>query len=642
MKTRIIAHLGQSEILLPSLIAEALAANDRAKLRMSVLQAVAQQARRPGGPVPDLVVEARAAGLDAQALRGLVLGARAGPGELVAAPGLDRLKADLVADGEAMIAPLAAADPAAGAAATARLERVAADLAAPGPDQIALADIAHLTAAPHDRDDDTLHRLVMDLHREINRLAAACAEETVAGARAHGLTYADRPLVEAFMRGVDATRGLKFDHPGLDTLATRVGERLVLQNDIGTTDAHVLVVAVARDQVTVTYSDVHRSRAQFFIGLLDGFPVLWSGLEQARAAGLGEGGAFYLVTGRLVGDVAAQAAFLEALGASLVFLIDWNRARKILRTLLGKGDAVRVLERAARMRVGHRAFLELGGAELVAAAVRHAAPTRIGFGERLDDVLGREAALDFVVGVLAIATETLQEGRSLRLANNAVEAELARHLDRSDSRLLAVAVRQAGLAREVAARIAADLAERVAGRPGQGPALAALARRIEVKADRIAVEARAAARRFNAGEAIARLVDTVEEAIDELEQAAFLASLIDRDTDTTVLRELAGLCEAVVSAAEAAAVGIDAAADVPEGRRADSDDALAAAARLSELEHACDASERALTALVLRGDGPARVLIGPLELARALERASDRLAAAGHLVRTHVLAHLSA
>ncbi|MDC7789686.1 hypothetical protein PQJ75_29600 [Rhodoplanes sp. TEM] len=642
MKTRIIEHLGQSDILLPSLIAEALAANDRAKLRMSVLQAAAQHARRPGGPAPDLAAEARAAGLDPQGLRGLVLGARSGPGEVVAAPGLDRLKAGLVADGEAMIAPIAAADPAAGAAATARLARVSVDLAAPGPDQIALAAIAHLTAAPHDPDDDTLHRLVMDLHREINRLAAACAEETVAGARAHGLADADRPLVEAFMCGVESTRGLKFDHPGLDTLATRVGERLVLQNDIGTTDAHVLVVAVTRDEVTVTYSDVHRPRAQFFTGLLDGFPVRWSGLEPARAAGLGEGAAFYLVTGRLAGDPAAQAAFLEALGASLVFLIDWNRARKILRTLLGKGDAVRVLERAARMRVGHRAFLELGGAELIAAAVRHAAPTRIGFGERLDDVLGRAAALDFVVGVLAIATETLREGRSLRLANNAVEAELARHLDRSDSQLLAVAVRQAGLAREIAARIAADLAERIAGRPGQGTALTAHARRIEVKADRIAVEARAAARRLNAGETIARLVDTVEEAIDELEQAAFLASLIDRGTDTAVLRELASLCDAVVGAAEAAAIGIDAAADVPEGRRADSDDALAAASRLVELEHDCDATERTLTALVLRGEGPARALIGALELARALERASDRLAAAGHLVRTHVLAHLSA
>jgi uncharacterized protein Yka (UPF0111/DUF47 family) len=642
VKTRIIEHLGQSDILLPVLVASALAANDRAKLRMSVLQAAAQHARRPGGPVPDWAAEARAAGLDAAALRALVVGARTAAGDVLVAPGLDELKRALVADGEAMIAPVAAADAGAGTAATARLRHAAADLDSPGPDQIGLAALAHLTAAPHDGGDDTLHRLVMDLHRDINRLAAACAEETVAGARAHGLRDADRPLVEAFMRGVDATRGLKFDHPGLDTLATRVGERLVLQNDIGTTDAHVLVVAIEDGVVTVTYSDVHRPRAQFFTRLLDAHPVAWSGLSEARAAGLGEGGAFYLVTGRLAGDGAAQAAFLETLGASLVFLIDWNRARKVLRTLLGKGDAVRVLERAARARVGHRAFLELGGGELIAAAVRHAAPTRIGFGERLDAVLGRDAAFEFVESVLRIAAETLRAGRSVRLANDAVEAELVRHLDRGDSRLLAVAVRQAGLAREIAVRIAADIAERAAGRPGSGAALAAFAKRTEEKADRIALDTRMAARRLNAGVTITAIVDVIEDAIDELEQAAFLASLIDGETDPEMLRALGELCLAVVDATEVAVSGLDAAADVPEGRRADSDDALAAAGRLAEIERACDAVERTLTALVLRGDGAARILVGALELARALERASDRLARAGHLLRAHVLDHLAA
>jgi hypothetical protein len=46
------------------------------------------------------------------------------------------------------------------------------------------------------------------------------------------------------MRGVNATRALKLDHPGLDTAATRDGARLLLQNDIGTNDAHVLVIQV--------------------------------------------------------------------------------------------------------------------------------------------------------------------------------------------------------------------------------------------------------------------------------------------------------------------------------------------------------------------------------------------------------------
>ena len=47
MKARIIEHLGQADVLLPSLVAEGLAANDRIKVRLSVLQAAADHASDP-------------------------------------------------------------------------------------------------------------------------------------------------------------------------------------------------------------------------------------------------------------------------------------------------------------------------------------------------------------------------------------------------------------------------------------------------------------------------------------------------------------------------------------------------------------------------------------------------------------------
>ena len=46
----------------------------------------------------------------------------------------------------------------------------------------------------------------MDLHKALNRLAAAHAEETLAGAHVSGLLPEDRPAVEAFMRGVARDR----------------------------------------------------------------------------------------------------------------------------------------------------------------------------------------------------------------------------------------------------------------------------------------------------------------------------------------------------------------------------------------------------------------------------------------------------
>jgi hypothetical protein len=105
---------------------------------------------------------------------------------------------------------------------------------------------------------------------------------------------------------------------------------------------------------------------------------------------------------------------------------------------------------------------------------------------------------------------------------------------------------------------------------------------------------------------------------------------------------LAELCDSAVAGAEAAASGVTAAADVPEGHRVDSEDALAAVGRLIEAEHRADAAERAVTTVILRGQAELKTALSVLELARAIERATDRLAGFGHLLREHVLAELAA
>jgi uncharacterized protein Yka (UPF0111/DUF47 family) len=642
MKSEIIERLGQTDILLPALIAEGLAANDRVKARLSMLQTAARHARDPRGVRFDLNDECRAADIDAVAMQMLVNGATPLPGEQITAPGLGQLATAIADDVAAMARALKAANAGAGDAA---LERLAALKGAAGPeatDAIAFAQIAKLTGLS-DGKGDSLHRLVMDLHKALNRLSAAHAEEVLAGAHVHGLLAQDRPAVEAFMRGVASTHELKFDHPGLATTATRSGARLTIQNDIGETEAHVVVIAVEADAVTVTYTDVHLARAKFFTNLLRNFPVQWSGLERKSAAGLGDDEAFYLATGRCPTDNdKTRDNFLEGIGASLVFLIDWNKARKILQAWVSKGDAVRVLDWAARHRYGHRGFLALGGSELVASAVHHATPTRIGFGERLDRALGRDAAVDFLKAVLRVSAEALLEGGSIRLVRDRIEADLVRHLQRVDGALLAIVVSQAGLARDIATGIADFVAQRQARQPFDREALAATARRIEEKADKIVIKARDEIARFDADPTVEQLVNRIEEAIDELEQAAFLTSLLPGELAPELLVPLAELGAAAVAGAEAAASGAAAAADIPDGQRVDAEDALAAVSRLIESEHNGDAAERALTALVLRGEFDLKTALSVLELARALERSTDRLASFGHLLRRHVLADLSA
>jgi hypothetical protein len=250
------------------------------------------------------------------------------------------------------------------------------------------------------------------------------------------------------------------------------------------------VVSIEGLTATITHSDVHEPRAKFFVGLFEAFPIQWSRLRQTRAEGLAEGETFYLVTGCYEAPTpTALASFLETVGASLVFLIDWNKARKALRKLVGNSDAIHLLDWAARHSVGHRAFLELGGAELVASVVRRAAPARIGFGEEFKTVLGREPALKFLQTALKLSTEALRDGRSARAVREILEVDLMRRIERNESELLTTVIRQLGLARDIAVGVARDVADASSRRSGQN---AARAKRIEEKADSIALDARQA------------------------------------------------------------------------------------------------------------------------------------------------------
>ena len=58
---------------------------------------------------------------------------------------------------------------------------------------------------------DGLHILIMDLHKELNRLQSEISTEEIEGAKAYRIVQADRSLVAAFMKAVNRTAPLKFD-----------------------------------------------------------------------------------------------------------------------------------------------------------------------------------------------------------------------------------------------------------------------------------------------------------------------------------------------------------------------------------------------------------------------------------------------
>ena len=641
-KSQIVEQLGESVVLLPDLIVAALAANDRAKLRLTLLQEAAAQAAEPSRSVPDLSRDLRAAGLDSSVSRAIIVGARAVGGGRIEVPGSDHLIQDLHADIAAMIAPVSVAEPEAAEPFTRRLAAVTA--AAPSDATLAPSAIHDMTVADPGGPDSE-HRLVMDLHKAINRIAERTAAETVDGARALGLGPNDRPRLKAFMAGLNRTAPLAFGHPGLGTTAVGVGPRLIIQNDIGATDAHVIVIHVESLAVSVTYTDVHRGRAKFFMGLFDGFEIAWTPLSERSAPGLAEDSAFYLVTGRHEAKNEKKLdAFLERLGSRLVFLIDWNKARKILQGFVGKPRAVALLSEAAAHDLGHRAFLELGGGALVLDAVRRVAGPRASYGARLDEVLGEDHAYAFLADVLRLTSEGLAAGRSRRLMRDEIQAGLVDRLQSAEGDLIRTTLRHLGLSRMLAADIRDALVGGRLASAAERAVLAGRATRLEQKGDRMTLQAREFAGRLTeANPSLRRMIDQAEEALDALDEAAFLFSLIRDADDDTQVGPLAALADITVDSVGQLVRACEAASRAPLDRQQDMTEALQAIDAVGVAERAADAAERAMIASLMRApsaDGRA-VALG-MELAHSVERATDHLAHSALALRDHLLGEQAA
>jgi uncharacterized protein Yka (UPF0111/DUF47 family) len=101
------------------------------------------------------------------------------------------------------------------------------------------------------------------------------------------------------------------------------------------------------------------------------------------------------------------------------------------------------------------------------------------------------------------------------------------------------------------------------------------------------------------------------------------------------------LVEACCAASATAAIGADAASLLTENLRVDVDDALMAINRLVEIEHNADRLERLIWTEAISGTHSACEVLPLIELSRTLERATDRFAQFGHLLRDHILSGLS-
>jgi len=640
-KRVVLEELGESTLLLPSLVASGLEANDRAKYLLTLLQAARQHADAPDAPSFSLREERLAAGVGDSELDSVVDRARRIGDDLYEIPLAGRVHEDLITAIGEMLMPLEAAQME-GVPDRARLDALAREAPSASDDILAGSYLARMTSA--DRScGDSLHLLVMDAHRALNRLHAAVAPGTIDGASVYGLADQDTDLVAAFMAGVHATAPLKFDHPGLTASATRVGNRLLIENDLGTTNAHVVVVAVENLDVTITYTDVHARRLAFFESMLDSFPVTWSDAERlGGGAMLGE---HHVAVGRYTApDRAGLEMYLRHVGSRLVFVIDWNRARKRLTAIVGRGDAVRLLCWAAEEDVGHMAFLLLGGERLIYDAVERAAKVPARYGEPLVDVLGREATIDVLRFALRAASEGLRSGKSPLLIRDEVRVEVLRHAQASHGRLLDNAAEHAGLIVEAAQAFQSALVR--FGSVDDPDVLTRLARRAaawEHEADEIVISQRQAGERVEGGMAVAELTTTADDAIDLVEEGVFLLTLVPGDAIATVRPILMPLASIVVMAAREHLKVIEISREVVDSADPDDlEDFIVAVDRVASLEHDADDAERAARAAIVATAPDFRILYIVDNLVRAAEEATDALLRGALGLRDHVLSLLSA
>jgi hypothetical protein len=442
-KIGIIEQLGESGLFLPELINRGLMARDKLKYYVSLLQAAHVYAQSPHHPAPTLRGEREASG-----------NRRRRPGSDCPGEPLDRRQHRLdpgrAPDSGADLrqsAPDAAAAPRGGGGAAgmrerfeiyqARLDQQIAGAPPCHDDQMTAAAIEAL-ARRTENGHDSVNQLAMDLQWELNRLNGSVSLESVDGATTYSLTTADRALVHAFMTGVNETSRLKFDRPGLGTTATRDSNQLTIQNDLGSSEVHVIVVHVRELTATVIYTDIHRARIRFLHDLLRPHDIHWETPSVAAGATYEMSVGSYTATSQ-----AALEAFLTFLGSRLVFLLEWNRARKRLARFVKNSEAVALLRWAADNNVGHHAFLQAGDVRLITTALERATPSQVRFGARLDELLGPDAARLFLMSVLGIVSAGMSGGRSMRLIEDEIEAELLTHLRHDDRSVLGAAAEHA-------------------------------------------------------------------------------------------------------------------------------------------------------------------------------------------------------
>lgn len=623
-----VASLGQHQLLRPAWIKAALSANDRLKFYLTLLQVAQERAHSPANTPLDLSRDYAAARVDAPWMLEFA-GTAYLEGTALHADAMPQLAEKLREDIRLMARPMEDSTAPANRELLKRVDHWCGWLDRLESGLLEAEDMVALTSGKRGG-ADSFHLLVMDLHKALNRLSADISDETIDGAHVWQLAPQDSSRVAAFMRGLNRTRALKLGHPGLDTAATRDGDRLLLQNDIGTNDAHVLVVQVEGLTVTLTYSDLHRPRFDFFQGLLAEIGADWSDIDSRMTAGLNAGEVYYVGNARFecADDPAVELA-LAGIGARIVFLIDWNRARKRLNHFVRNPVAVDVLKACAKAELGHMGWLVAGGEKLIYAAMEAMGGDYFRIGDRLDTVMGEAQARDFLIEALSLASQAMQQNQPTGQIADSTRLLLARYVGRHRDEF-ALLGEHAAYCHALAEGLRDALAHGLERDADATRMLAERAKLWERKADMLVTRLREQAERNPRWEPFMLLIGRADDVADALEEAAFLLSLIAENHRAgwhmEVREAMRLLADKTLEAVQDHVKALAVAGTLGEGSTADDHrEFIAVTWRVLNAEQQCDLLLRSIRRALIRHVEDARTLTLATDFAAALELASDGL-----------------
>ncbi len=659
-KAEIIRELGIRELLLPKLISDAFDANDRVKYFFSLLQMAKHHADNPQIELSNLRNEREECGIQDTNLDRVVEYSVKTPDleNYYYIPNVNPIIANIIENIKQMILPLQTFfEPTdqkrihdSNLVTNSKLFQIAdydslrnrfKDLLATIPriDEDIISDLIIdniISGEPKNR--DSFHLLVMGIHKELNRLQSLIYHESIDGAKVYGITDNDKVLVRAFMKGINKSKKLKFEHPGLDTTATRSADMLLIQNDIGTTDAHVLVIKIKEMTVSVTCSDIHIQRLIFFHSMLDRFDVKWENTTSRQSEKFKGSGLYHISIGTYVAKNPMDLeVYLSFLASRIVFLIDWNRARKRLGIFVKKEDVFSILKWAADNDLGHMGFLKMGGEQLIFDAIKKTAKSPLHFGDKFEDVLSREKAIEFLKFVLQTCAEGLIEGKSEFLIRDEVRVELAKNFRSIDESLLNIAANHASLVVEISTIVRDGL---VQIESDDQEFITRNAERVKVwekNADALLNNIRVILKRSNASIVFENFVSNADDAADSMEETLFLLTLVSKEEIIGDFYEpLLDLAELAVHSSMEYLKAIENVKIIDKwSTREEIDDFLETIDKIITLEHQADDVTRKVNAAIMNESNNFKQLHILSEISKNIEEGTDSLTKSAVILRDY-------